>query len=596
MGKVDLSIGIGGAAGQGIATPGDILARIFVRRGLHLNAYNAYQSIIRGGHIFLTLRTSDQPVLSQGDKFDVLIPLNQDTMNRHLRLLGRGAAVLYNGDKIKAENAADGVQLCPFSVKQLAPNIKGDLVQNTIALAAVLRLIGVEFKVLEEILTLQFKRKGEAVIAENVGVARAGYDYANAHFKAFPFVLPDTGKKLAFFEGNQALAMGGAAAGVRFYCAYPMSPASGVLHWMARHGRQLGIMVRQVEDEIGVINMAIGAAHAGCRAMCATSGGGFALMSEALGSAAMMEVPVVCINVQRAGPATGVPTKTEQGDLWQVMGAGQGDYPRIIVAPTTITDCFKTVPALFNLVDKFQCPGIILSDLLLSEGRSSVDPAELDFNVPIERGEVIGLNGSKPPQNGTYKRYLFTDDGISPRALPGTPGYVHVVATDEHDEEGVLISDEFTDPIKRQAIHEKRMRKIEGVLRLLKPPQLYGSSDAQVTLVAWGSTEGVIREAAQKLADEEGITVNNLQVKWLVPLHGEAIMSLLGRSKKIIIVENNYSGQFARYLRSETGIAADGHIRKYDGEPFMPHHIVDGVKGILAGNTTKYVPVHEIHV
>jgi 2-oxoglutarate ferredoxin oxidoreductase subunit alpha len=572
------------------------LARIFVRRGLHLQAYNAYQSIIRGGHIFLTLRTSDQPVLSQGDKFDVLMPLNQDTMNRHLKLLRSGAAVLYNSDKIKAENAADGVQLCPFSVKELAPNVKGDLVQNTIALAAVLRLIGVEFKILEDILTLQFKRKGQAVVAENVGVARAGYDHANAHYTPLPFVLPDTGKKLAFFEGNQALAMGGAAAGVRFYCAYPMSPSSGVLHWMARHARQLGIMVRQVEDEIGVINMAIGAAHSGCRAMCATSGGGFALMSEALGSAAMMEIPVVCIDVQRAGPATGVPTKTEQGDLWQVMGAGQGDYPRVIVAPTTITDCFKVVPELFNLVDKFQCPGIILSDLLLSEGRSSVDPAELDFNVPIERGEVIGLNGSTPPLNGGYKRYLYTESGISPRALPGTPGFIHVVATDEHDEEGILISDEFTNPGKRQAIHEKRMRKMEGILSLLPPPRLFGPSDAQVTLVGWGSTEGVIQEAMQKLADEQGIIANNLQVKWLVPLHADEIIALLSTSKKTIIVENNYSGQFARYLRSETGINADGHIRKYDGEPFMPHHIVDGVKKMLTSAAAKYVPVHEIEV
>ena len=306
MAKVDLSIAIGGAAGQGIATPGDILARIFVRRGLHINAYNAYQSIVRGGHIFLTLRTSDEPVLSFGDKIDIIMPLNQDTMNRHLGLMKAGSAVLYNGDKIKPGEVAGGVQLCPFSVKELAPNIRGDLVQNTIALAAVLRLIGVEFKILEDILTLQFKRKGDAVVAENVGVARAGYDYAAAHFKPFQFALPDTGKRLAFFEGNQALAMGGAAAGVRFYCAYPMSPSSGVLHWMARHARQLDIMVRQVEDEIGVINMAIGAAHAGCRAMCATSGGGFALMTEGLGAAAMMEIPVVCINVQRAGPATGV--------------------------------------------------------------------------------------------------------------------------------------------------------------------------------------------------------------------------------------------------------------------------------------------------
>ena len=595
MGKFDLAIGIGGAACQGIATPGDILARIFVRRGLHLNAYNAYQSIIRGGHIFLTLRTSDQPVLSMGDKLDALLPLNQDTMDRHLKLMRAGSAVLYNSDKIKPGTAADGVQLCPFSVKALAPNIKGDLVQNTIALGALLRLIGVEFKPLEEILTIQFKRKGEAVVAENVGVARAGYDYAAAHFKPFPLSLPDTGKKLAFFEGNQALAMGGAAAGVRFYCAYPMSPATGVLHWMARHGRELGIMVRQVEDEIGVMNMAIGAAHAGCRAMCATSGGGFALMSEALGSAAMMEIPVVCIDVQRAGPATGVPTKTEQGDLWQVMGAGQGDYPRIIVAPTTILDCFKTVPQLFNLVDKFQCPGIILSDLLLSEGRSSVDPAELDFNVPIDRGDVIGLNGAGSPADGSYKRYEITQSGISPRALPGTPGYVHVVATDEHDEEGVLISDEFTNPHKRQAMHEKRMRKMEGMLPLIESPKLVGPAGADVTLVGWGSTQGVILEAMQQLAGA-GISADNLQIKWLAPLHGEAITAILSKSKKVIIVENNYSGQFARYLRSETSLVADGHVRKYDGEPFMPHHIVDGVKAILAGAAKKYVPVHEVMV
>jgi 2-oxoglutarate ferredoxin oxidoreductase subunit alpha len=595
MGKIDLTVGIGGAAGQGIATPGDILARIFVRRGLHLKAYNAYQSIIRGGHIFLVLRTSDQPVLSHGDKIDILIPLNQDTMDRHLKLMRAGSSVLYNGDKIKPGSAADGVQLCPFSVKELAPHMKGDLVQNTIAVAALLRLVGVEFKMLEEILTVQFKRKGDAVIAENVGVARTAYEHAASHFKSLPFALPDTGKKLAFVEGNQALAMGGAAAGVRFYCAYPMSPSTGVLHWMARHARQLGIMVRQVEDEIGVINMAIGAGHAGCRVMCATSGGGFALMSEALGSAAMMEIPVVCIDVQRAGPATGVPTKTEQGDLWQVLGAGQGDYPRIIVAPTTIADCFETVPQLFNLVDKFQCPGIILTDLLLSEGRSSVDPAELNFNVPIERGEVIGLNGDKLPADGVYQRYKITESGVSPRALPGTPGYVHVVATDEHDEDGVLISDEFTNPHKRQAIHEKRMRKMEGVVPLLEPPKLFGPERAQVTLVGWGSTEGVIREAIEQLA-EAGIAANNLQIKWLVPLHSEAIISVLSKSQTVIIVENNYSGQFARYLRSETSIVAHGHIRKYDGEPFMPHHIVDGVKAVLAGRTAQYVPVHEIMV
>ncbi len=450
MTNIDFAVGIGGAAGQGVATPGNILAKLFARRGLHVNAYNAYQSIIRGGHTFLTIRTSKEPVRCMGDRLDMLIPLNQDSMDRHQSLMRAGSAVLYDGDRVKPGVAAQGVQLCPLPLGELAGNI---LYYNTAAVAAVLRLLGVELEPFEEMLAQQFKRKGDKVVAENVAAARAGHDYAGAHFKPFSFSLPNTGRRLAVATGNESLAMGGAAAGVKFYCAYPMSPSTGVLMWMARHARQLGIMVRQVEDELGVINMAIGAAHTGCRAMCATSGGGFALMTEALGAAAMMEIPVVCIDVQRAGPATGVPTKTEQGDLWQVLGAGQGDYPRIIAAPTSIRDCFHLIPEIFNLADKFQCPGIVLADLLESEGFATFEPAELDFNPPRDRGEVIGLDGEEAPGNGGYKRYRMTESGISPRAVPGTPGHVHVVATDEHDEDGVLISDEFTDPHKRQAMH-----------------------------------------------------------------------------------------------------------------------------------------------
>src|SRR5881296_2244008 len=424
MAKVDFAVAIGGENGQGIASTGDILARIFARRGLNLNAYNAYQSIIRGGHTFLTIRASDGPVRSMGDKVDVLIPLNQDSLDRHLRLMKTGSRVLYDGDKLKPGAPAAEVQLCPMPMKELTKGNK--LAANTAALGATLQMLGIESEALEAVMARQFKKKGDAVVAENVGIARAGYDYAAQNFKPFPFKAPKLSRPQAIVTGNQATAMGGVAAGVKFYAAYPMSPSTGVLMWMAAHARQLGIMVRQVEDEIGVMNMVIGAGHTGCRAMCATSGGGFALMTEAIGMAGMIETPVVCVDVQRAGPATGVPTKTEQGDLWQVLGAGQGDYPRIIVAPSNIVDCFTLVPTLFNLVDKFQCPGIILSDLLLSEGRSSIDPDELDFNVPIDRGDVIGLNGDTPSVNGGYKRYLVTDSGISPRALPGTPGYVHV--------------------------------------------------------------------------------------------------------------------------------------------------------------------------
>src|SRR5438105_5445239 len=285
MATVDFAVGIGGENGQGIASTGDILARIFAPRGLNLNAYNAYQSIIRGGHTFLTIRAGEGPVRNFGDKLDVLITLNQDTMDRHLKLMGAGSRVLFDSDKVKPGASAPGAILCPMPIKQLT---SAKLAQNTIAVAATLSMLGIDFKPLEDALSRQFRKKGDQVIADNIGVARAGYDYAQQHFQPFPFKAPDLGKGLAILTGNEALAMGGAAAGVKFYAAYPMSPSTGVLMWMAAHARELGIMVRQVEDEIGVMNMVIGAAHTGCRAMCATSGGGFALMSEAVGMAGMI--------------------------------------------------------------------------------------------------------------------------------------------------------------------------------------------------------------------------------------------------------------------------------------------------------------------
>jgi 2-oxoglutarate ferredoxin oxidoreductase subunit alpha len=406
-----------------------------------------------------------------------------------------------------------------------------------------------------------------------------------------------TGNRYAVLSGNTAMAMGGAAAGVKFYCAYPMSPSTGVLHWMAAHARKAGIMVRQVEDEIGVVNMAIGAAHAGVRSMCATSGGGLALMSEGLGMSAMMETPVVVIDCQRAGPSTGVPTKTEQGDLWQMLGAAFGDYPRVLAAPLDIGDCFKIIPEIFNIADRFQCPGLVLCDLLLSEGRLSVDPKELDFAPVVDRGELITAApaATGTGDNGGYKRYKITESGISPRAIPGVPGYTHTAATDEHEEDGVLISDEFTNPIKRRAMMEKRMRKVGGIEAAIPPPELWGPRDAEMTLIGWGSTKGVIEEACEILT-AQGIPANQLQIRWLVPLHGEAILDLLKDARHTIIVENNYSGQFARYLRSETSYVPNGCIHKYDGEPFMPHHIVEAVKQQMSGKSKLSVPAHEIMV
>ncbi len=274
-GKFDISIAIGGEAGQGIATPGNILARMFIRRGLHFNAYNAYQSIIRGGHIFLTVRVSDGEIYSHGDKLDMLLCLNQDTMDRHLGLMGPGGRVIFDSDKIEPGELPEGVQLCPMPIKELSNKSRNKIIQNTIALGAVAYLMGLEFDVLENALKLQFGRKGDTVIEENTTAARGGYDYAAENFEAYPQSIAKGPKPLALWTGNEAMAMGGAAAGVKFYTAYPMSPSTGVLHWMAQHARELGIIVRQAEDEIAVANMAIGAAHVGARAMSATSGGGW---------------------------------------------------------------------------------------------------------------------------------------------------------------------------------------------------------------------------------------------------------------------------------------------------------------------------------
>jgi 2-oxoglutarate ferredoxin oxidoreductase subunit alpha len=299
--------------------------------------------------------------------------------------------------------------------------------------------------------------------------------------------------------------------------------------------------------------------------------------------------------VQRAGPSTGVPTKTEQGDLWQALGASQGDFERIIVAPRSALDAFNTLPELFNLVDHYQCPGILLSDLLISEGTFSVDPDEVDMQPKIDRGALI----LEATSEDGYRRYEDTKDGISARAVPGVPGHVHVIATDEHDEDGILISDEFTNPHKRRQMVEKRARKLNDFLKKVEAPKVQGPADADVTLLGWGSTEGVLKEACELLRDQ-GVSASYLSVKWIKPLHADEISRALSKAKKIIVVENNFSGQFYRYLRSETGLSVHGHIRKYDGEPFLPHHVANGVIDHLGKKKDVtdgvYVPFQEMLV
>ncbi len=582
----EFTVGIGGAAGDGIDKSGDTLAKGVSRLGLYVFAYNSYQSIIRGGHIWLRVRISEEKVYSHGDHLNLVIALNQDSVERHAREVELGGAILYNSDRFSCDVSLlrDGVVGLPLPIAEITKPFGRllPIMQNTVALGAVMFLTEFDFDSTASVLADTFAHKGQAVIDQNVKILRAGFDYAKEHF--VPLVKDKwtfSRIRRPFATGNELYALGAVAAGCKFYSAYPMTPASSILHWMASHGEQCGVVVKQCEDELAVVNMAIGAGHAGVRSMCATSGGGFALMTEAIGMAGMIEAPVVVVEVQRGGPSTGIPTKTEQGDLNQVYGASQGDFPRVIVAPTDTTDCFWSTVEAFNIAEKYQLPVLIISDLLVSEHPETIEPDALRHDVPIDRGallkEVPKDNGNEP-----YRRYRNTPSGVSPRVLPGTEGGEYTAGTDEHDEQGILISDMFTSQPVRRKIMEKRMTKIDGVLKGLKPPILEGPADAPITLIGWGSTQGVIREARGLLA-AQGIKANQLQVKYLHPFHTKEVTDILKKSKMMICVEGNYSGQFARFLRAETGIGVHDKILKYDGEPLEPRIIAEEVKRIMAG-------------
>ncbi len=513
----DVTIGIGGAAGDGIDKSSETLAKTAARSGLYAYGFNSYQSVIRGGHIWLRLRLAENKVSSQGDHLNALIALNQDSIERHAPEVESGGAILFNADKLKVNlPIRDNVLTVPLPVAQLLKPFApvAPVMQNTVAVGALIFLFSLDFDTASGVLADTFSHKGKAVIDQNVGILKAGFEYAKEHFVPLGHQWKFSGKRRPYVTGNEAFSIGAVAAGCRFYSAYPMTPASGILTWMAEHSERCGVVVKQMEDELAVANVAIGAGYAGARAMCATSGGGFALMTEAIGMAGMIEAPVVFIEVQRGGPSTGIPTKQEQADLNQVYGASAGDFPRIIIAPADTADCFDSAVEAFNLAEKYQCPVIIISDLLLSEHPETVEPERFKADVTIDRGALIKDVG----KNGQFKRYQFTPSGISPRALPGTANGMYIAATDEHDEEGVLISDVFCNPAIRRKIAEKRMKKLALALKDLPAPRLEGPADAEVTLIGWGSTEGVIREAVEQL-NASGTRANQLHFKYLLPFH-----------------------------------------------------------------------------
>jgi 2-oxoglutarate ferredoxin oxidoreductase subunit alpha len=580
--KTELTVWIGGAAGDGIASAGESFAKACSRSGYHVFAYNSYQSVIRGGHVCMHIRIGTRAVYTQGDDLHYLVALNQDTLQRYGQRVRPGGAVFYNTEKFQAkpQHVGPDVQLIGVPVMELVGNQQ---MQNTALMGAFMHTVGLDVDAIRELIAERFKKKGDAVIQSNLAAFDKGAEFVGAKFQPGGIRIgKGDGKRRPLAGGNPMIGFGALAAGCRFYSAYPMTPASSLLHWLVQYASRTGLFVKQCEDEIAALNMAIGAGHVGVRAMTGTSGGGFSLMTEAIGEAGMTETPVVIVEAQRGGPSTGLPTKTEQGDLFQLIGASQGEFPKIILAPRTVKECYDLTIEAFNLAERYQCPVIIATDLCLAERLETFDGVKIT-NIPIERGALVRQSNG----NG-YRRFLDTETGVSPRALPGTPGTVYTAATDEHDEDGVVISDVYANPPMRVKMMTKRMRKVHGILGDLPPPALDGPEDAELTLVGWGSAYQVMLEAMEAL-NAEGSSVNVLSLRNLWPFQANEISALLRRCKMTMSVENNYTGQLVKLIRMETGLSIQHHLRKFDGEPFEPKQVIDQARKLLKTKPTTSV-------
>lgn len=575
MATTDISIRIAGEAGQGVESSGAGFALALVRGGLHIFAEFDYHSRIRGGFNYAQIRISDRPLFSHSEPFHLLLALNQDTFHRYAAQTFPGGAVLYD-EALSVDPGAlpqNTVRFLPVPLTRIAREVGGDEVMaNTAALAAAAAVIGFELPPMESVIEQNFRRKGERVVEGNRRVAQATYEWTRERYGGlFPWpVETRAAAPRLVLNGNQAFALGALLGGCRFVAGYPMTPGSPVLEWLAAHAARYGVAVMQVEDEIAAACAAIGAAHMGVRALVPTSGGGFSLMVEALGLAGMTETPVVFYEAQRPGPSTGMATRTEQGDLLFVLHASQGEFPRLVLAPGTIEQAFEAGWRAFNLAERYQTPVIVLSDHYLATSLRDVSPDDLALEaVSIDRGDLLEasqLDAMAEP----YRRYRLTPNGISPRAIPGHPRGVYSATSDEHDEFGHIEED----AANRARMHDKRMRKLETARREMRPPTLYGPADAPLTLVGWGSAYGPLREVVDRLL-AQGRMANLIHFTDLWPVPTEAVSFLLAGARRLVAVENNYTGQLADLIRMTTGWEIAERLLKYDGRPLSPEWILE---------------------
>ncbi len=599
---------VAGEAGHGILNAGLMFAKTCLRGGLFVFATAEYPSLIRGGHNNLDVRVSEAELQAHTRFTDFLVALDKNSIDKHESKISENGGIIYDGENLKiAPNYFKRKDINTYNVPlmAIANENGGKIMRNVVAMGATIALIDFDIELFYEVLKDNFgNKKGMDVAEANMKAAKAGYDYIKQNFaegaqtpsgviQPFKYQLskkPYSNNKL-FLSGNEAISTGAIKAGCKFIAAYPMTPATSVFTNIAAQEKNFNIIVKHTEDEIAAINMAIGAGYAGLRSMTATSGGGFALMCEGFGLAGQTETPVVVVEAMRPGPATGMATHTGQGDLRYILHASTDEFPRLIIAPGDVEECYYLTQHAFNFSEKYQMPVMILTDKYLGESYRSVN--EFNNKIPVERGKMLfdAQSASVHLSNADadYKRYKLTEDAISPRAIPGIKNAMHVASSYEHDEHGHESEEEEI----RIAMHKKRYKKFALAEKEIKArfvPELVGSENSDFTIISWGSTKGPVLEA-MKILDREGISTNFLHITFVNPIHDEIISTVMKNAKRTIIIENNMTAQFAGIIREKTGLTFNHKILKYDGRPFAPEHIADAIRELNNDNSFTEIQV-----
>jgi 2-oxoglutarate ferredoxin oxidoreductase subunit alpha len=552
---MDFNILIGGEAGQGLKTVDNIMGKLLFRQGFNIFSSKDFMSRIRGGHNFMQLRISDQELYGPTEEIDLLVALNKETVDIHKDKLKDDGIVLIEGENKVLEKRT---LLIPASVIAKDINPKG---VNTVFVGAITKIMGLDLDIARDVINDYFD---DDILEDNIQLLERGYKSVECVYDDLNANIETKDDEL-FIDGNSALGFGALTGGLRFYSAYPMSPSTGIMNFLAGQQENYDLIVEQAEDELAAINMALGGSYSGVRSMTGTSGGGLALMNEAIGLAGLTETPVVIADVQRPGPATGLPTRTGQGDLLFAINSAQDDFPLMVVAPKDQEDLFYTGFRALNLADKYQIPIIILSDQFNAD--SSKNLKEFNFDdLEIDRN----LISEDDPDATDYKRYKFTEDGISKRAYPGQlKDELVLVDSDEHDEYGHIVEDSET----RIKMVNKRAKKIDKLIEEdLEEPEYFGDEDIDYLMLTWGSSYGPAREAFQLLNNED-YKVGLLSFSDVWPLPKEKIKEIASDDVKLVTVEQNSSGQFKSLIRSETLLDVQDSILKYDGRPFTGKEI-----------------------